>query len=186
MTAVGHEDAFPPRRLSGRCGSRKQSLAVEDESSYLTVWHFMVSRRQVNEPRREALRQFDPAVACAPSCPADSHSDGLSGHWAGRGTSALRCVRHRLLRPHRAASRGYSVAAPQLRNVGSRDVPGRVLHAPPFQEPSCCPSHPILKKSYPGKFLYRVGLTSARLYSVRTKDTQPKGDQLYFLGDHWA
>jgi hypothetical protein len=38
MTAMGHEEPFLPLKLSGRCGSRKRSLAA------------MVSRRQVNEP----------------------------------------------------------------------------------------------------------------------------------------
>src|SRR6516164_3872183 len=32
MTASGHEDAFPPPRLSGRCRLRKRSLAVGDKA----------------------------------------------------------------------------------------------------------------------------------------------------------
>ena len=30
VTAVGHEERFPARRLSGRCGFRKRSVAVDD------------------------------------------------------------------------------------------------------------------------------------------------------------
>jgi hypothetical protein len=33
MTGKGHEERFPRRRLSGRCGFRKQSVAVDDQAT---------------------------------------------------------------------------------------------------------------------------------------------------------
>src|SRR6516164_839437 len=34
MTALGHEERFPRRRLSGRCGFRKQSVAVDNQATW--------------------------------------------------------------------------------------------------------------------------------------------------------
>jgi len=63
MAEKGHEEPFLPLKLSGRCGSRKRSLAA------------MVSRRQVNEPNTRLFGNSILRCLAHPAVQQDAASD---------------------------------------------------------------------------------------------------------------
>jgi len=50
MTAMGHQERFPPRRLSGRCVSRSGRWLLRIKRGRPTIRHLYSELRQVNQP----------------------------------------------------------------------------------------------------------------------------------------
>jgi hypothetical protein len=80
---MGHEERFPRRRLSGRCGFRKQSVAVDDQATQafgIRGRHKTRSKKQLEELPRGwlELSGYCPRIALLPlSLLIEKHGGGL-------------------------------------------------------------------------------------------------------------